>query len=91
MRRDTHNIDHNENFAVILDTFYDRRNGFLFHTNPLGALYDAQVTDESNTNSDWNTVWDVKTGRFAEGWTVEMEIPFKSLRYLPGGHPDRGA
>ncbi len=85
MRRDSHNIDHNENFAVILDTFHDRRNGFLFHTNPLGALYDAQVTDESNTNSDWNTVWKVKTGRFAQGWTVEMEIPFKSLRYLPGG------
>jgi hypothetical protein len=85
MRRDSHNIDRNANFAVILDTFHDRRNGFLFHTNPLGALYDAQVTDETNTNSDWNTVWEVKTGRFAEGWTVEMEIPFKSLRYRQGG------
>ena len=84
MRRDNRNLSNNSNFAVILDTFYDRRNGFLFYTNPLGGLYDAQVTDEQNTNSDWNTVWQVKTGRFAQGWTVEMELPFRSLRYKPG-------
>jgi hypothetical protein len=84
MRRDNRNIFNNDNFAVILDTFYDRRNGFLFYTNPIGGLYDAQVTDERNTNSDWNTVWEVKTGRFSQGWTVEMMLPFKSLRYKPG-------
>jgi len=84
LRRDNRNIFNNDNFAVIFDTFYDRRNGFMFHTNPLGALYDAQVTDEGNTNSDWNTVWNVKTARFADGWTVEMSIPFKSLRYKSG-------
>jgi hypothetical protein len=84
MRRDNRGIFNNENFAVILDTFYDRRNGFLFQTNPLGALWDGQVTDEQNTNSDWNTVWHVKSARFPEGWTVEMAIPFKSLRYRGG-------
>jgi hypothetical protein len=84
MRRDNRGIFLNDNFAVILDTFYDRRNGYLFQTNPLGALWDAQVTDEQNTNSDWNTVWNVKSVRFAEGWTVEIAIPFKSLRYREG-------
>ena len=29
-------------------------------------------------------MWDVRTGRFEGGWTVEMRIPFKSLRYRPG-------
>ena len=33
---------------------------------------------------DWNPIWDVRTGRFEGGWTVEMQIPFKSLRYRPG-------
>ena len=84
MRRDSRNIFNNDNFAVILDTFYDRRDGFMFMTNPLGALYDAQVTGERNVNADWNTVWNVKTARLAEGWTVEMSIPFKSLRYKQG-------
>ena len=85
MRRDHMNIGWNDSLLVILDTFYDRRNGFLFHTNPLGALYDAQVTDERNRNSDWNTVWWVKSRILEGGWTTEIRIPFRSLRYPAGG------
>ena len=84
MRRDTRQLRQNDTFAVILDTFYDRRNAVAFYTNPIGALADFQITNEGNPNSDWNPVWDVRTGRFEDGWTVEMEIPFKSLRYRPG-------
>ncbi|MCY4027466.1 MAG: DUF5916 domain-containing protein, partial [Acidobacteria bacterium] len=84
LRRDTRQLRQNDTFAVILDTFYDRRNAVAFYTNPLGALADFQITNEGNPNSDWNPIWDVRTGRFAEGWTVEMEIPFQSLRYRPG-------
>ena len=84
MRRDASQLRENDVFGVFFDTFYDRRNGFNFYTNPLGALADQQFTNEGNPNSDWNPVWDVRTGRFEGGWTVEMEIPFKSLRYRPG-------
>ncbi len=84
LRRDTNQLRQNDTFGVILDTFYDRRNGFLFYTNPLGARADQAVTDEGNLNVDWNPVWDVRTGRFEGGWTVEMAIPFKSLRYRSG-------
>ena len=51
---------------------------------PLGARADQQFTNEGNPNSDWNPVWDVRTGRFDGGWTAEMEIPFKTLRYRSG-------
>ncbi|MYD72341.1 MAG: carbohydrate binding family 9 domain-containing protein [Acidobacteria bacterium] len=84
LRRDTRQLRQNDTFAVILDTFYDRRNAVAFYTNPLGALADFAITNEGNPNSDWNPVWDVRTGRFDGGWTVEMEIPFRSLRYRPG-------
>jgi hypothetical protein len=84
LRRDTNQLRQNDMFGVIFDTFYDRRNGFLFYTNPLGARADQAVTDEGNLNVDWNPVWDVRTGRFEGGWTVEMAIPFKSLRYHSG-------
>ncbi len=84
LRRDHTNLAFNENFAVVLDTFYDRRNSFMFHTNPLGGLTDALTTDERNFNKDWNTVWEVKTGRFDQGWIAEIAIPFKSLRYRAG-------
>ncbi|MEO2195248.1 MAG: DUF5916 domain-containing protein [bacterium] len=84
MRRDTNQLRQNDTFAVFFDTFYDRRNGFNFYTNPLGARADQQFTNEGNPNGDWNPVWDVRTGRFNGGWTVEMEIPFKTLRYRSG-------
>ena len=84
MRRDSDNIWRNENFTVVLDTFYDRRNGFFFQVNPIGGLYDAYVTDGPPGNKDWNAVWDVRTGRFEGGWTFERAIPFRSLRYQPG-------
>ena len=84
-RRDHRNIGWNDSFQIVLDTFHDRRNGFLFHTNELGALYDAQVTDERNTNSDWNTVWWSETASTPTGWSVEVRIPFRSLRYAGGG------
>ena len=84
MRRDTNQLRQNDTFTAFFDTFYDRRNGFNFYTNPLGARADQQFTNEGNPNSDWNPVWDVRTGRFDGGWTVEMEIPFKTLRYRSG-------
>ncbi len=84
MQRDSFQIINNDTFSAAFDTFYDRRNGFAFMVNPIGGFFDYQITDEGNPNSDWNPIWDVRTGRFAGGWTVEMEIPFKSIRF-PGG------
>ena len=84
MKRDSYSMFGNETFSVVLDTYYDRRNGFNFITNPLGALFDATITNERTPNLDWNAVWDVRAGRFEQGWTLEMAIPFKSLRYRTG-------
>ncbi len=82
MKRDAFGMFGNETFAVVLDTFYDRRNGVAFITNALGGLFDTTITDEGRTyNMDWNAVWDVQSSRFEDGWNVEMAIPFKSLRY----------
>ena len=81
MRRDSFQIIDNDNFSVVFDTFYDRRNGVAFMVNPIEGFFDYEISDEGNPNSDWNPVWDVRTGRFDQDWTVEMQVPFKSLRY----------
>ncbi len=86
LRRDTGGLRNNDHIGVMFDTFYDRRSGFAFYTNPLGARADYSVVDEGGSNTDWNPVWTSKTGRFDGGWTVEMAIPFKSLRYHSGTH-----
>ena len=84
MRRDNSNIGQNDNLAWIFDTLYDRRTGILFEVNALGGRMDGQTANDSGTNFDWNPIWDVETGRFDGGWTVEAALPFKSLRYRPG-------
>ena len=84
MQRDSFQIINNDYFSVGFDTFYDRRNGVAFMVTPIGGFFDYEITDEGNPNNDWNPIWDSSTGRFDGGWTVEMEIPFKSLRFRPG-------
>lgn len=84
LRRDNGNILGNENLTFVIDPLHDRRNGYLFQTNPLGALRDMTVTDDRQ-NSAWNGIWYVKTARFDQGWTVEVAIPFKTLRYRASG------
>ena len=84
MRRDSSNLRQNDNFGVLLDTFHDRRNGYLFYVTPVGGMFDGATTDERQNNADWNTVWEAKTTRSDAGWFAEIAIPFKSLRYKPG-------
>ena len=84
MRRDNFGIYRNDSFGILLDTFYDRRNGIIFNTNPISGRIDAQMFDERNFNPDWNAIWETRSGRFEGGWTVEMALPFKSMRYRPG-------
>jgi len=74
--------DDQDNFAIILDTFADRRNGYVFLTNPGGARADQQSANEGReVNKSWDAVWNVKTRRTEEGWTAEMSIPFRALRF----------
>ena len=85
MRRDNGIIwSGNDNVVFVFDTFNDRRSAVSFTVNALGGRSDGQVINERQFNPDWNPVWDLKTGRFEGGWTVEGAVPFKSLRYQPG-------
>ena len=84
MRRDSMNLFQNEYFSAVFDTFYDRRNAVGFMVNAIGGFSDFEIVDERPSSMDWNPVWNVRTGRFDGGWTVEMQIPFKSIRFRPG-------
>jgi hypothetical protein len=74
-----------DTFDVLLDTFGDRRNGFVFSTNAAGAKSDTQIANEGrDVNTNWDAVWWVESRRTAEGWTAEFRIPFKTLRFEAG-------
>ena len=80
-RRRDNTLENDDTIAFVLDTFHDHRNAFLFRTNPLGAQYDALITDEGRTvNQEWDEKWDVVSRITPAGWIAEFAIPFKSLR-----------
>jgi Domain of unknown function (DUF5916)/Carbohydrate family 9 binding domain-like len=69
---------------ILLDTFGDDRNAYLFETNPNGARTDALITDEGRSfNLQWDGVWDVAARRTATGWCAEVAIPFSTIRFDP--------
>jgi hypothetical protein len=80
MRRDANNLYNNDHFGVMLDTFYDRRNGYIFFANAQGGMSDSQVVNE-NASADWNTIWDTRSADFDGGWTIEIRIAFRSIRF----------
>lgn len=81
MKRDfSYHLD--DNFIVIFDTYRDKRNGFMFVTNPNGARADYQIFNNgSSVNASWNGVWDVRTSRTSSGWFAEIKIPLYTLKY----------
>ncbi|MGE0394259.1 MAG: DUF5916 domain-containing protein [Vicinamibacterales bacterium] len=85
MRHDaSQDIFQNENISITIDTFHDQRSGYYFMTNPLGARRDVQFQSEQQNNGEWNPVWNPVSQRFDQGWTTEIAIPFKSIRYPAG-------
>jgi len=84
MQRDSPQLMSNEYFSIVLDPFYDRRNGLGFMSNAIGGFFDGEVSESGSMNNDWNPIWNVRTGRFDGGWTIEMQIPYKSIRFRPG-------
>ncbi len=70
-------------FLFVLDTFHDQRNGYVFFVNANGARRDGLISDNINENHDWDGIWTARTSRDAEGWKVEVAIPFKTLSFDP--------
>ena len=69
-------------FAISLDTFHDRGTGAVFFINAGGALRDAQTSDDGRVrNLPWNSAGEVKTHAHDRGWSLELRIPWSSLRF----------
>ncbi len=82
LRRDYAPVD-GDTIGVLLDTFDDDRNGFTFQMNPGNAQRDQQIAG-STRSQDWDGVYTTAAKIQAPGWTAEMAIPFKTLRFDPG-------
>lgn len=85
MKRDASLWD-SDGLFVFLDPVNQQSNGFLFHTSAIGVQTEGLIraSGRDMISRDWDNKWFVKTTSQPNGdWTVEMAIPFKTLRYDP--------
>lgn len=70
-------------FAVFIDPFNDKQNGFSFAVNPLGVQREGLIQDGGGfgVTTSWDNKWFSAVTREKEKWIVEMAIPFKTIRY----------
>jgi hypothetical protein len=73
-----------DQIGVALDTYRDRRRGFTFGVNPYGVQYDG-IFLGGELDTQWDGVWDAEVTRDSAGWTAELAIPLRTLRF-----PERG-
>jgi hypothetical protein len=81
-RRD--NIFGEDNVRVFLDTFNDQRRAYVLGFNPFGVQQDGILTEGQGIDYNFDIVMESKGVITEDGWTVEVAIPFKSLRYEAG-------
>ena len=74
-------IDKDDRVLIALDTYHDRRNAYIFEVSARGTQDDALLTDEQNVNWNWDCVYYTETTITAEGWNLEVKIPFNQLRF----------
>jgi hypothetical protein len=70
--------------GILFDTFNDKRKAYEFDFNPLGVQADGIWTDGQGEDFNPDVVMESKGTLTTDGWTVEVAIPFKSLRYVVG-------
>ncbi|MCH1517515.1 MAG: carbohydrate binding family 9 domain-containing protein [Flavobacteriaceae bacterium] len=75
-----------DSVTLVLDTFNDGTNAFLFGTNPEGVQREALISNGGTNfpqdfNISWDVKWEVAVQKFDGGYRTEMKIPFSSLRY----------
>lgn len=70
-----------DQLKLMIDSYFDRRNGFEFAVNPDGVKRDYAMYNDRDEDDSWDAVWDVGTRIDSAGWTAEFRIPFSQLRY----------
>jgi hypothetical protein len=89
-RRDRDGGGADDAIALTIDPFGDGREAFLFRVSASGVLSDAQLGRATGSDFRWDAVWNGAARRRIDGYAVEMEIPFSSIR-MPGANQAQSA
>jgi hypothetical protein len=70
-----------DTLSIVLDTYGDRRTGYLFRINRAGGRIDGLISGREEMSLDWDGVWDARVARTQSGWSAEIAIPAGTLSF----------
>lgn len=88
LRRD-YRGEANDGISVVLNTFKDKTNAFIFGVNPFGVQREGLVANGGGSGPDdftlnWDNKWYSEAKIYEDCWIAEMAIPFKTIRFKEG-------
>ena len=84
-RYGTHDaVTNSDGVNIFLDPFGDRRTGYFFRVNARGVQVDGLLSEASGLDRTWDGIWESATRIEPWGWSAEVAIPFKSIRFQTG-------
>ena len=81
-RRRDEFLQSDDRFMWNIDTFNNQQSSYFFEMNPSGLMGDA-LRGTGFNNRQWDGIWNAKVVRSEIGWTIEIEIPFRTLNFDP--------
>jgi len=77
-----------DHVEIDLDSRATGRDAFHFEVNAAGVLIDALRYNDTDISYDWDENWEARVATTPTGWSAEIRIPFRVLRYarVPGAH-----
>ncbi len=88
--RDKEDFKDADNFGFAIDTYKDKQNGYAFIVTSSNVQSDIRISstviesemgDNDGLDYNWDAVWDSRTAIVADGWIVEMKIPYSAIRF----------
>ena len=83
VRRQGQGLPNDDTFNIVLDPYFDRRNGYIFEINANGVRVEGLYQNVSGVDRNWTGIWQAKSNIDEQGWTTEIRIPYQSLSFNP--------
>ena len=84
MRRDGF-LPSDDKLQWAIDTFNDGQSAYWWEMNPAGSMADSLRGANNTNNREWDGIWDARSTRSDIGWTLEIEVPFRTMNFNPDG------
>lgn len=80
-RRDRGGEETSDMLYIAIDSYHDKRSGFMFGINPIGSISDFTFSNDSDIDDSWDGIWDGQGRITKNGWSAEIKVPFSQLRF----------